>query len=268
MSSEEKNMSFLDHLEELRKRLFRIVVAMLIGVTVIIIFDDFVIDNIIMAPRFDWFPTYEFFCWLGNSTGLGDTLCLKPAQFQLQSTTMGGNFSAYMLVIIIGGIVLAFPYIFHQIWMFIKPGLRQNEIQAVRGIVFYVSILFFSGALFGYYVLSPLSIQFLGSFTFGDVAVNSTIVSYLKLCTTLVLGTGLVFQLPVLVYFLAKIGLVSSAFLKKYRRHAFVINLIIAAIITPPDVTSQLLVSLPILLLYELSIQIAKRVELKKSQQK
>ena len=264
MSTEEKNMSFLDHLEELRKRLFRIVIAIAVGITVIIIFDDFVIDHVIMAPRYDSFPTYQFFCWLGNNTGLGDTLCLQAAQFKLQSTTMGGNFSAYMLVIIVGGIVLSFPFIFHQIWMFIKPGLRKNEIKAVQGIVFFVSLLFFCGALFGYYVLSPLSIQFLGSFTFGDVEVNSTVVSYLKLCTTLVLGTGLVFQLPVLVYFLAKIGMVSSTFLKKYRRHAFVINLIIAAIITPPDVTSQLLVSLPILLLYELSIYIAKRVEMKK----
>ncbi|MFM7769766.1 MAG: twin-arginine translocase subunit TatC, partial [Bacteroidota bacterium] len=252
MNKEDQSMSFLEHLEELRKRLFRIVLGLIVGVVVVVIFDDFVIDNIIMAPRYGNFPTYEFFCWLGRSTGLADTLCLEPAQFTLQSTTMGGNFSAYMRVIIVGGIVLSFPHTFHQIWMFIKPGLKKNEIQAVRGIVFYVSLLFFSGALFGYYVLSPLSIQFLGSFDFGDVEVNSTVVSYLKLCTTLVLGTGIVFQLPILVYFLSKIGVVSSAFLKKYRRHAFVVNLIIAAIITPPDVTSQLLVSLPILLLYEL----------------
>jgi sec-independent protein translocase protein TatC len=174
---------------------------------------------------------------------------------------MGGNFSAYMTVVLIGGVILAFPAIFYQIWAFVRPGLKKTELKSVRGIGFYVSLLFFLGVLFGYYVLTPLSIQFLGNFAFADVEVNATILSYLKLCSSLILGTGLVFQMPVVIYFLAKIGLVSSAFLKKYRRHAFVINLIVSAIITPPDVTSQMLVSLPLLLLYEISIRVAQRVE-------
>jgi sec-independent protein translocase protein TatC len=141
--------------------------------------------------------------------------------------------------------------------------LREKEIKAVNGIVFYVSVLFFSGVAFGYFLLAPLSIQFLGNYEFADVENNATVLSYLKLTTSLVFGTGLIFQLPVLVYFLAKIGMITASFLKKYRKHAFVANLIVAAIITPPDVTSQLLVSMPILLLYEVSIFIAGRVEKK-----
>jgi sec-independent protein translocase protein TatC len=163
--------------------------------------------------------------------------------------------------------VLAFPWIIYQLWSFIKPGLNAKEVHSVNGIIFFVSLLFFIGCAFGYFVLAPLSIQFLGNFEFADVAVQSTVLSYLKLTTSLVLGTGLIFQLPVLVYFLAKIGLVSSAFLKKYRKHAFVLNLIVAAIITPPDITSQLLVSFPVLLLYEVSIIIAGRVEKNKAKQ-
>ena len=263
--AEEKNMSFLEHLEELRKRLFRAVLAAVVGVCIVVAFDDEIIHDVIMAPRRIDFPTYQFFCWFGHQTGLQEQLCFSEPQFSLQSTTMGGNFSAYMTVVIVGGIILAFPAIFYQLWSFIRPGLRKSELKAVRGIGFFVSLLFFLGVLFGYYVLAPLSIQFLGNFTFDDVEINATVVSYLKLCTSLVLGTGLVFQMPILIFFLAKIGLITSSFLKKYRRHAFVVNLIVSAIITPPDVTSQLLVSMPLLLLYEISILVAKRVERKKA---
>ncbi|MFY7972727.1 MAG: twin-arginine translocase subunit TatC [Flavobacteriales bacterium] len=261
MAEEAKEMSFIEHLEELRSRLVRSVIAVIVGVCIIVAFDDVVIDQIIMGPRHLDFPTYQFFCNMGRSMGLGEQLCFTEMNFTLQSTTMGGNFSAYILVCLVGGIVLAFPYIIFQLWSFIKPGLNRKESSGVSGIVMWVSLLFFTGVLFGYYVLAPLSIQFLGNFQFADVAVSSTVLSYLKLTTSLVLGTGLMFQLPVLMYFLAKIGLVTSAFLKKYRRHAFVVNLIVAAIITPPDVTSQILVSLPILLLYEASIFITTRVE-------
>jgi sec-independent protein translocase protein TatC len=174
---------------------------------------------------------------------------------------MSGAMNADIMVCIIGGIILAFPFIFWQLWGFVKPGLNEREVQSVNGIVFYVSLLFFAGVAFGYFILAPLSIQFLGNYTFADVENNSTILSYLKLTTSLVFGTGLIFQLPVLIYFLTKIGLVSSAFLKKYRKHAFVVNLIISAIITPPDVVSQLVVAMPILLLYEASIYVAGRVE-------
>jgi sec-independent protein translocase protein TatC len=155
--AEEKNMSFLEHLEELRKRLFRAVLFAVAGVVVVFIFDTYVIENIIMAPRRADFPTYRFFCWLGHNLGLEDQLCFSDANFALQSTTMGGNFSAYMTVVLIGGVILAFPAIFYQLWAFVRPGLKKTELKSARGIGFYVSLLFFLGVLFGYYVLTPLS---------------------------------------------------------------------------------------------------------------
>jgi sec-independent protein translocase protein TatC len=262
--SENKEMSFLEHLEELRGRLFKAVLGVLVGVIVVFIFDDFVIEEIIMAPRRLDFISYRMWCELSHALGMGDTLCFTEINFTLQSTTMGGNFSAYLLIVIIGGVILSFPWIIYQMWSFIKPGLNAREISSVRGIVFYISLLFFLGVFFGYYILCPLSITFLGNFEFSDVPVTSTVLSYLKLNTSLLLGTGLIFQLPVLMYFLGQLGIVTSAMLKKYRKHALVVNLIAAAIITPPDITSQILVALPILLLYEISILVVARVEKKR----
>lgn len=266
MAEPGKDMSFLEHLEELRMRLVKCVLAVLVGIIAVFVFDDLIIKTIIMGPRNVDFPTYRAFCWLSSQLGLADKLCFGEPRFILQSTTMGGNFSAYLLVGIIGGIVVAFPLIIHQLWGFIRPGLNAREIKSARGIVGYVSLLFFMGVLFGYFILAPLSIQFLGNFEFADVPVQSTVLSYLKLTTTLVLGTGLIFQMPVLIYFLTKIGLVTAAFLRKYRKHAFVVNLVLAAIITPPDISSQVLVALPILLLYEISIVIAAREERRRSE--
>jgi sec-independent protein translocase protein TatC len=260
----QKDMSFLDHLEELRGRLVKAVLGVIAGVIVVVIFHDFVVNDVIMGPKNADFITYRALCNWSHMIGMGEDLCLDPPRLNLQSTTMGGNFNADILVCILGGIVLAFPFIFWQIWGFIKPGLNEREIKSVNGVVFYVSLLFFAGIAFGYFILAPLSIQFLGNYTFGDVQNNATILSYLKLTTSLVFGTGLMFQLPVFIYFLSKIGLVTSAFLKKYRRHAFVANLIISAIITPPDVVSQLVVAFPILLLYEASIYVCSRVERKR----
>ncbi|MFN5619696.1 MAG: twin-arginine translocase subunit TatC [Flavobacteriales bacterium] len=263
MAEAKQDMSFLEHLEELRRRLFFSVVGVVVGVIVIIIFHDFVVNEVIMGPRKADFITYRAFCSWSHTIGLEDQLCLEPPRLELQSTTMGGNMNADILVCLMGGLIIAFPFIFWQLWSFIKPGLKQKESSAVRGIVFYVSALFFAGVLFGYFLLAPLSVQFLGNYTFADVQNNPTLLSYLKLTTSLVFGTGLLFQLPVVIYFLSKIGLITADFLRKYRKHAFVVNLIIAAVLTPPDVTSQLLVSLPIVMLYEVSIVVAARVEKK-----
>jgi sec-independent protein translocase protein TatC len=261
VAEQQKDMSFLEHLEELRRRLFWSVVSVIIGIIVIVIYHDFVVDEVIMGPRKPDFVTYRAFCHWSHTMGMGDQLCLDPPRLVLQSTTMSGNMNADIMVCVVGGIILAFPFIVWQLWGFIKPGLKDKETKSVRGVVFYVSLLFFTGVSFGYYLLAPLSIQFLGNYTFADVQNTPTLLSYLKLTTSLVFGTGLVFQLPVVVYFLSRIGIVTAAFLRKYRRHAFVVNLIVAAIITPPDVTSQILVSLPILLLYEVSILVAARAE-------
>lgn len=261
MSEQGKEMSFLDHLEEFRGRLVKSVLAMLVGAIAVFIAKDFVFDNIIFAPRSIDFVSFRAWCALGNWMGMGDQLCVNEIKYSLQSTTMLGQFTTHLMVSIVGGIIIAFPFIFNQLWLFVKPGLRQKEISAVRGIVIYTSLLFFSGVLFGYFGLLPLSLQFLGGYQLGDVPTISTINSYMKLMLSVTLATGLVFQLPILVYFLTRIGLLGSQTLRKYRKHALVAILIVAAIITPPDITSQILVAIPILILYEISIIVARRVE-------
>ncbi|MBL7942293.1 MAG: twin-arginine translocase subunit TatC [Flavobacteriales bacterium] len=262
-AGEQKDMSFLEHLEELRRKLIWAAAGLIAGIVIVVIYDDFIINKVILGMTSSEFPTYKWLCRLGEKTGMM-AMCFDKMPFTLQSTALGGNFSAYITTCITGGLVLGFPWAFYHIWMFVKPGLKQKEVKAVRGIVFYVSLLFIVGALFGYFILAPMSVQFLGSFEYGNVPTNATVSSYIKIISSLVLGTAIIFQLPILIYFLSKVGLVTAAFLRKYRRHAFVVNLILAAIITPPDVTSQILVAVPILLLYELSITIAARVEKKK----
>lgn len=258
---EEQDMTFLDHLEELRWRLVRSAIAVVIGAIVIFIAKDFVFNEIIFGPRNTDFFSFRVWCRLSDLLGLGDKLCVKEISYEVISTTMLGQFTAHLIVSIIGGVIFAFPYIFYEFWSFIKPGLKASEKKSVRGISFFTSLLFFSGVLFGFYVIAPLSLQFLGSYQVGDVMSRISVMSYMKTVVSITLAAGFIFQLPILVYFLARIGLVSAAMLRTYRRHALVAVLILAAVITPPDITSQILVALPVLLLYEISILIAKRIE-------
>ena len=258
MSEEEKDMSFLDHLEELRSKLFRSIIAIAIFAVVLFIFKDILL-NVLFGPANLDFITYKLWCKLSYFLELGDKLCINEIPYTLQSTKMAGPFFAHLTASLIGGVILAFPYIFYQVWLFIKPGLRSTETSAVRGIVFYVSLLFFLGIMFGYFFLAPLSTMFLGGYDFG-VENRPDLRTYTKLVSGLTIATGIMFQLPVFVFFLTKAGLVTPAILKKYRRHALVAVLILSAIITPPDVSSQLLVAFPVLLLYEISILVSKRV--------
>jgi sec-independent protein translocase protein TatC len=194
-------------------------------------------------------------------------VCIEEIPVKMQSTTMAGQFSYALMMSMVGGVVIAFPFIFYQLWSFIKPGLKFKEKKMARGIVIYVSLLFFTGILFGYFVVAPLSVQFFGSYQMSKEIENIfTISSYMSTIISTVFYTGLFFLLPVVTYFLTKIGLFDSAFLKKYRKHAVVVILILAAIITPPDILSQVIVSIPILMLYEIGIIVAKRVE--KNQEK
>lgn len=257
---EEEEMTFLDHLEELRWRLVRSAIAITIGAIVIFIAKDFVFDKIVFGPRNLDFFSFKMWCKLSELLSLGDKLCVKEIKYEVISTTMLGQFTAHLIVSIVGGIIIAFPYLFFEVWSFLKPGLKANEVKAARGVSFFTSLLFFTGVLFGYYVIAPLSLQFLGSYQVGDVMSRISVMSYMKTVVTITLAAGLIFQLPILIYFLAKIGLVTPEILRKYRRHALVAVLILAAIITPPDLTSQILVAFPVLLLYEISILIAKRV--------
>ena len=215
-------------------------------------------DNIFLALAKPEFPIFKFFCW---SFGI----CTEEISITFQSVQMSGQFTTNLMMAIIGGLIIAFPYVFYQLWSFVKPGLKQNELKTVRGIVFFVSVLFFIGILFGYYVVAPLSVQFLGNWQMTEeIKNNITINSYLITVISTVFFTGLFFLLPVVIMIFSQLGLVTPAFLRKYRKHAFVIVLIIAAVITPPDLFTQIVVAIPILLLYEMGILISKRIEKKR----
>lgn len=256
---DEAQMGFLDHLEELRRRLFVSVVAVLAGTTVLFVQKDWVFDRVLFGPRNLDFVSYRAWCTLSRWMGSGDALCVERISYELINTTMLGNFSAHIVVSLVGGIVVAFPVVIHQVWSFVRPAMRSTERQAARGAGVASTVLFLAGVGFGYFGIAPLSLQFLGNYELGDVASRIAVMSYVKTVTSITLAAGIVFQLPVLVYFLSKAGLVTAPLLKSYRRHALVAILALSAVITPPDVTSQILVSIPVLALYELGIAIAKR---------
>lgn len=266
------DMSFLDHLEILRWHLVRSVVAILIGAVVIFINRVFVMDQILLAPTRSDFHTYHLFCQLSNWLNQllpdmveKDALCFSELKITLLNTKLQGKFYAAMIVSFVGGLIMAFPYIFWEVWRFIKPALHNHESKRARGVVFFGSILFGLGISFGYFLISPLAVHFLATFEIaGGIAEMIDMNSIMGTITSSTLACGVVFELPVITYYLAKIGLISSTFMKKYRKHSFVVTLILSAIITPPDVFSQVLVAIPIVILYELSIIIAKRMEKKR----
>lgn len=258
-------MTFFDHIEDLRWHLVRSVLAWLVCVVLIFVYVDFVYDNIILAPTRQDFYTYGALCNLGQWLHLGDAFCMPAVKINLQVTTVNGTFTSAINIAMIGGLVAAFPYIFWEIWRFIKPALSAKEKRYSRGGVFWVSLLFFIGAVFGYYLLAPFTFNFLAGFslgTTGAIEYRPSINDYIDSLTNLILGCGLAFELPALCFVLAKIGLVTGTLLKKYFKFAFVIILVVAAIITPsPDWTSQFLVAIPLMLLYWVSIILATRVE-------
>ncbi|GHC59809.1 twin-arginine translocase subunit TatC [Ulvibacter litoralis] len=256
--SPEKEMSFLDHLEDLRWHLIRSTVAVVVIATIAFIAKDFIFDVLIFGPKSPDFPTYKLLCKVANTIGLEDSFCFTESQFRIQSRTMAGQFSAHIWTSIMAGFIIAFPYILYEFWKFISPGLRDNERSTSRGFIIVASLLFFIGVLFGYYVVTPLSINFLGSYRVSDQVFNDfDLSSYIGLVRASVIASGLIFELPILIYFLTKIGLVTPQYLRKYRKFALVIVLIISAVITPPDIASQIIVSVPVIILYEISIFIS-----------
>lgn len=264
-ATHEKEMGFLDHLEELRRRLFFSALAIFAGGITLFISKDWLFETVLFGPRNPNFVSYRVWCWLSQTIGAGDALCVQEIGYELINTTMLGNFTTHLLVSAIGGFVVAFPVVFRQFWLFIRPALKNREANAARGIGVATSILFFFGVFFGYFVIAPLSLQFLGNYELADVEARISVMSYMKTVASIALAAGIIFQLPVVVYFLAKAGLVTADGLKSYRKHALVGILVVSAIITPPDLTSQILVSMPVLVLYEIGISIARRVERKAS---
>ncbi len=258
-------MSFLEHLEELRWKIIRAFLAIIVCATAAFIFKGIVFDKIILAPKSPDFFTYRLLCKISRALGMDDSLCVTNT-FDLQNISMSGQFTSHIVVSLVAGIVVSFPFVFYQIWSFVQPGLKEKEKRSATGVVFATSFLFALGILFGYYAIAPLSVQFLGNYQVSDLVANSiTLNSFITTVTTTTLASGLVFQLPMAIFFLAKAGLVTPQTLKQYRKHAIVGVLILSAVITPPDITSQILVSLPLLILYEVSIHIA-RIVVKRSE--
>ena len=267
IKDKEKEMSFLDHLEELRWHLIKSTIAVVVFGTVAFIFKSFVFDVLILGPKSADFPTYRLLCKSAQMLGL-DSFCFTELPFAIQSRTMAGQFSVHIWTSITAGFIVAFPYVLYEFWKFISPGLRMNERKSARGFIFVASILFFIGVLFGYYVVTPLSINFLGTYQVSAEVLNEfDIGSYIGLVRACALSGGIIFELPIIIYFLTKIGLVTPEFLKKYRKFAIVIVLIVSAIITPPDIASQIIVAIPVVILYEISIHISRAV-IKKQKKK
>ncbi len=266
--SEEKEMSFLDHLEELRWHIVRSITAIMICMMVAFFFTKWIFQHIIFAPTNVDFITFQWLCDLGNLTGAVDALCAKPFPFKIQSRYMTGQFTMQVLSAFVIGFIVSFPYVFWEIWRFVKPGLRLSERKNSSGAVFAVSFLFLLGISFGYFILCPMMTWFFASYSISDVIVNEfDITSYVSTFVALVFGSGLLFQLPVVVYFMTKVGLLTPKFMRTYRRHAIIVILIIGAIVTPPDPLSQVLISLPLFLLYEISIFISAYVVRQKRKQ-
>jgi sec-independent protein translocase protein TatC len=254
-ATEDKEMSFLDHLEELRWHLIRSVIVILVLTIGAFLSKEFLFGTLILGPAKPDFATYRFFCYLANEWQIQD-LCIDKLNFSLQSRQMTGQFTMHISASFVTGFILAFPYVFWEVWRFIRPGLYPKEKNATQGAVFYVTFLFLVGILFGYYVISPLSINFLANYQVDPLIMNQfDITSYVSTLIFMVLASGLMFQLPVVVFVLTKIGLVTPLLMRTYRKHAFVVILIVAAFITPsPDAFSMLLVAVPLYVLYETSI--------------
>jgi len=253
-------MSFLQHLEVLRWHLIRCSMAIFASGMIAFFSKSLIFDYLLLVPKNPDFITYRFFCSISNFFGT-DGLCIDQIPFTFQSLAMAEQFNVHIWTSITVGFIVSFPYIVFEVWRFISPGLLAKEKKNAKIFIFISSLLFFIGVLFGYFVLAPLSINFLGNYSVSDdVARNIKLSSYISLIRTSLLAAGFIFELPVIIYFLSRMGLITPQLMKTYRKHALVMVLLLSAVITPPDVISQIIVAVPIVILYEFSIFIAKRV--------
>ncbi len=254
-------MTFLEHLEVLRGHLLRSFASVGIAAVLVFIFTNFLVDHVLLAPKSVDFFTNKILCNLGHRLGT-EKLCLNAIPFNLINIEMAGQFRINMSIALYGGLILSAPYIFWELYRFIMPALQPKERKYSRGMVFYTSGLFMLGILFGYFMIVPMTLNFLGGYKISDDIVNQiNFKSYIGTITSLIFATGLVFEMPILVYFLSKVGIVTPGFMRKYRKHAFIIILLLAGIITPPDIFSQIMVTIPMYLLFEISIFISARIE-------
>lgn len=254
-------MSFFDHLEELRWHLVRSAFAIVAVAILGFVFTDWILTNVIFGPTQPGFPTYRWLCSASHALGLGDKMCITPPEIKFQNYKMAGQIMLQFKLAFILGIIGAFPYVIYEFWRFIRPALKENEAKGSKGVIFWVSLQFLMGIAFSYFLIAPFMINFLASYTVSEVIKNEFFIDdYFGLMSQIILGMGVLFEMPILVYFLTKLGLLTPMFMRTYRRHAVVVILILAAVITPPDVLDQLLVFVPLYLLYEISIFISAKV--------
>jgi sec-independent protein translocase protein TatC len=259
---EPREMTFIEHLEELRWHLVRVVVVTGLLSIAAFVAKRFVFDVLIFGPKSQDFLSYRALCALSHQFGLGEKLCIVPPEFTIANFRMMGEFMAHLQVSLVAGLILGFPYLLWEFWRFVRPGLHEGEIHSTRGLVAWCTLLFVLGISFGYFIIVPFSINFLIPYSISDqVGDYIQLGDYISFVSTITLAAGILFELPVVMYFLAKVGLVSADFLRRYRRHALVVILVLSAIITPPDAFSQMLIALPVMLLYEVGIGIAARLE-------
>lgn len=258
---EELEPGFLDHIERLRWHIVRSLLAIVVLTIVSFMFIPWIFDNIIFAPAKLSFPAFKYMCQLGQLTGMEESLCVTSLPFKIQSRNMTGQFMMSITASLVIGLIAAFPYIVWEIWRFLKSGL-EHDIKPSKGAIFIVSLLFFTGVFFGYFLLCPMSVWFLATYSISDIISNEfDISSYVSTISGLVIGCGLLFQFPVVIYFLSKAGIVTPQIMRRYRKHSVVVILILAAIITPTaDPFTLTLISLPLYLLFELSILTSSRV--------
>lgn len=258
-------MSFLEHLEELRWHLIRALASIFVFGLIAFILKDLIFNTLILSLKTKEFWTYQAICKFSKAIGFDGVFCNGPTQFEIVNIDMAGQFLTHLKVSVVLGFIFSFPYIVWEVWRFIKPGLHDNEKQYTRGIVLSASLLFFLGVTFGYFILAPLSINFFANYTVSKNVVNTIqLGSYISILSTLVMASGIMFELPIAVYILSKVGLLTPENMREYRKHALIVILIIAAVITPADVWTQLFVSIPVYGLYEISIYISKWVHGKK----
>jgi sec-independent protein translocase protein TatC len=272
--TKEGEMSFLEHLEELRWHIIRSLIAIVVMMIIAFVFKDILFNKIVLAPKNSTFISNRLFCEFGHylagklNFNNPDILCINTKPLNLISIKMAGQITTHIVVALVAGLIVAFPFVIREFWLFFKPALHSNEAKHARGAVLASSLLFFIGVLFGYFLLAPLSIHFLSSYQISSDVVNQINVrSFIGTITSICLATGVVFELPIVAYFLTKIGIITPSFMRQYRKHAIVVIFILAAIITPPDIFSQTLVAVPLLILYEVSIFISAGVMKQKAKE-
>ena len=258
---QEKEMSFIEHLEELRWHVMRALIAICICGVVLFVFRDWYFRYVLFGPLHDDFLSYDALCGLSDWLGTGAALCMQAPNVQVQAIVFGEMFITAVKMAFVGGFVLAFPYVFYEIWSFVRPGLYPAEQQATRWVILICSLLFFTGVAFGFFIVAPFGTNFLMGFEVGGAVNQPQMASVINYMVMFTLPAALIFELPVLIYFLAKFGLVTAESMRQYRRHSLVGILILAALLTPPDVVTQILIAVPLYGLYEISIFVAKHAQ-------